>query len=73
MDGIWIDTAYLQHSTGHYDNLGPSYDQYSLDEFYKEYQLQPPHEEDWDKLAWKKWIIWRHKQIKDFLIKIKKK
>ena len=71
MDGLWIDTVYLEHSIGGHDDLWPSTDPCSVDGFRKATGLSVPKTEDWDDPIWRRWIVWRHAQMADFLLALK--
>ncbi len=71
VDGLWIDTVYLEDSIGEHGDLWPSTDRFGVQRFREETGSDIPEEEDWDDPNWRIWIIWRHKQIGDFLISVK--
>jgi len=71
VDGLWIDTAYLPESIGGHDDLWPSHEAFSVEAFRATYDLDLPQAEDWDDEAWRKWIVWRHEELRDFLLAVK--
>jgi len=71
VDGLWVDTVYLQHSIGKHEDLWPSFDSHSRMKFKRSCGLDLPTKEDWDSDVWKKWIVWRHEDLKDFLVAVK--
>jgi len=71
MDGLWIDTVYLEHSIGNHDDLWPSTDACSADAFKRATGLSVPESEDWDDPTWRRWIVWRHTQMTGFLLALK--
>ena len=71
LDGLWVDTVYLQHSIGAHEDLWPSTDSCSTAAFKKETGMETPTAEDWDDPVWRRWIVWRHSQVADFLLSLK--
>ncbi|MEZ4862052.1 MAG: choice-of-anchor Q domain-containing protein [Caldilineaceae bacterium] len=68
IDGLWVDQVYLQSSIGTHDDLWPSSDACSAAAFTHDTKLEMPVEENWDDSIFQRWIVWRHKQIADFLL-----
>jgi hypothetical protein len=71
IDGLWVDTVYLQHSIGDHEDLWPSTDSCSAAAFQSATGLSVPAEEDWDGPGWRRWIVWRHDQMTDYLLAVK--
>jgi hypothetical protein len=71
IDGLWVDTVYLQHSIGEHEDLWPSTDPCSAAAFQSATGLNVPTEEDWDNPTWRHWVIWRHEQMADYLLAVK--
>lgn len=67
VDGLWVDTVYLQYSIGDHDELWPSFDPCSVQGFEAATGLSVPRREDWDDPAWFRWIVWRHEQLAEFI------
>lgn len=72
MDGLWVDTVYLQDAIGLHESMWPSFDSASVKAFRRDTGLNVPKREDWDSRTWKKWLLWRHRQLKRFLVDIKR-
>ena len=47
IDGLWVDTVYLQHSIGEHEDLWPSTDACSATAFQSATGLSVPTQEDW--------------------------
>ena len=71
IDGLWVDTVYLQHSIGSHENMWPSTDPCSMSEFEGATGLAVPDDEDWEDPAWRRWVVWRHSQLADYLLALK--
>jgi len=71
IDGLWIDTVYLQHSIGQHGDLWPSADACSAAAFQAAAGLTMPAAENWDDPTWRRWIVWRHAQMVDYLLALK--
>jgi hypothetical protein len=71
IDGLWVDTVYLQHSIGEHEDLWPSTDTCSAATFQSATNLNVPTEEDWDDPTWRRWVVWRHEQMADYLLAVK--
>ncbi len=71
VDGLWIDVAYLPDSIGGHDGLWPSHDPFSAQAFRAAYGFDLPSAADWDDEAWRKWVVWRHDDLRDFLLAVK--
>lgn len=71
VDGLWIDVTYLPESIGGHEGLWPSHDPFSAEAFQAAYGLELPPAEDWDDEAWRKWIVWRHEDLRHFLLAVK--
>lgn len=72
VDGLWVDTVYLPWSMGSHENLWPSSDAASSAAFHAATGLNmPTTAEQWDDPTWRRWVIWRHAQLRDFLIALK--
>ena len=71
IDGLWVDTVYLQHSIGDHEDLWPSTDPCSVAAFRAATGLDVPTAEDWDNPAWRRWVVWRHGQMADYLLALK--
>jgi len=71
IDGLWVDTVYLQHSIGDHEDLWPSTDPCSVAAFRAATGLGVPTAEDWDNPAWRRWVVWRHWQMADYLLALK--
>ena len=71
VDGLWIDVPYLPEGIGGHDELWPSHDPFSAEAFQAAYGLDLPEADDWDDEAWRKWIVWRHQDLRDFLLAVK--
>jgi hypothetical protein len=71
IDGLWVDTVYLQHSIGEHEDLWPSTDTCSATAFQTATGLSVPTEEDWNDPAWRRWVVWRHDQMTDYLLAVK--
>jgi hypothetical protein len=71
IDGLWVDTVYLQHSIGDHEDLWPSTDACSATAFQSATGLSAPTQEDWEDPVWRRWIVWRHEQMSDFLLAVK--
>lgn len=68
IDGLWVDEVYLQSSVGSHHELWPSCDACSADAFQADTGLQMPTVANWDDPVFRRWVIWRHSQIRDFLL-----
>jgi hypothetical protein len=71
IDGLWVDTVYLQHSIGEHEDLWPSADACSTAAFQSATGLSLPAAEDWDDPGWRRWVVWRHGQMTDYLLAVK--
>ena len=71
IDGLWVDTVYLQHSIGSHEDLWPSTDPCSISAFEGATGLTVPIVEDWEDPTWLRWIVWRHRQMVDYLLALK--
>jgi hypothetical protein len=71
IDGLWVDTVYLQHSIGNHEDLWPSTDPCSAAAFQSTTGLSVPAAEDWDDPVWRRWVVWRHEQMTDYLLAVK--
>jgi hypothetical protein len=71
IDGLWVDTVYLQHSIGEHEDLWPSTGACSTAAFQAATGLNVPSAEDWDNPAWRRWVVWRHEQMTDYLLAVK--
>lgn len=71
IDGLWVDTVYLQHSIGEHEDLWPSTDACSATAFQSATGLSVPTQEDWEDPLWRRWIVWRHEQMTDYLFAVK--
>ena len=71
IDGLWVDTVYLQHSIGSHEDLWPSADPCSISAFLGATGLTVPIVEDWEDPKWRRWIVWRHQQMVDYLLALK--
>jgi len=71
IDGLWMDTVYLQHSIGDHEDLWPSTDACSTAAFQSTTGLSMPTDEDWDDPVWRRWVVWRHEQMTDYLLAVK--
>jgi hypothetical protein len=71
IDGLWVDTVYLQHSIGDHEDLWPSTDPCSAAAFQSTTGLSVPAAEDWDDPTWRRWVVWRHEQMTDYLLAVK--
>jgi hypothetical protein len=67
VDGLWVDTVYLQHSIGSHEDLWPSTDPCSVAAFQAATGLNVPTAEDWDDPTWRRWVIWRYTQTVEYL------
>ncbi len=68
IDGLWVDEAYLQSSVGSHHSLWPSHDPCSVAAFKRATGLTTPTLEDWNDATFRRWVVWRHTQMKDFLL-----
>ncbi len=68
IDGLWVDEAYLQFSIGNHDESWPSSDSCSSAAFHAATGLTLPTEVNWDDATWRQWLVWRHRQLADFLL-----
>ena len=68
IDGLWVDEVYLQSSVGCHHELWPSCDACSADAFQSDTGLPMPTVADWDDPVFRRWVVWRHSQISDFLL-----
>jgi hypothetical protein len=68
VDGLWIDQAYLQSSVGTHHELWPSSDPCSAAAFQSAAGLSMPRRVDWDDPVFRRWVVWRHTQIADYLL-----
>lgn len=71
VDGLWVDTVYLEWGIGSHENLWPSADAASSAAFHAATGLRVPTAENWDDPAWRRWIVWRHAQLRDYLMALK--
>jgi hypothetical protein len=67
IDGLWVDEVYLQSSVGSHHDLWPSTDPCSTDAFLSATGLRIPATRNWDDPVFRRWVVWRHSQISDFL------
>jgi hypothetical protein len=67
IDGLWVDQAYLQASVGSHHDLWPSTDPCSVAAFKAATNLPLPRRIDWDDPIFRRWIVWRHEQIAEYL------
>lgn len=67
IDGLWVDEAYLQASVGRHHGLWPSHDPCSIAAFHAATGLATPTCEDWDDPIFRRWVVWRHTQMVDYL------
>lgn len=67
IDGLWIDQAYLQSSVGSHHDLWPSSDPCSAAAFKAATALDLPRSPDWGDAVFRRWVVWRHSQIADYL------
>ena len=67
IDGLWVDQVYLQGSVGAHDDLWPSCDPCSAAQFRAATGFAMPVKEDWNDPAFRRWIVWRHSQMAEFL------
>ena len=63
-----MDEVYLQSSVGCHHELWPSCDACSADAFQSDTGLPMPTVADWDDPVFRRWVVWRHSQISDFLL-----
>lgn len=68
IDGLWVDQAYLQSSVGSHHDLWPSADPCSAAAFTAATDLPLPRRVDWDDPIFRRWVVWRHTQIADYLL-----
>ncbi len=68
IDGLWVDEAYLQSSVGRHHALWPSHDPGSVAAFKTATGLDAPTMEDWNDSTFRRWVVWRHTQMRDFLL-----
>jgi len=71
IDGLWVDTVYLCWGIGKHEDLWPSTDAASSASFYAATGLRVPTAENWDSPTWRRWVIWRHSQMTDYLQALK--
>lgn len=71
IDGLWIDQVYLQSSVGRHHDLWPSSDPCSAAAFASATGLKLPARLDWDDPVFRRWVVWRHQQIADYLLALK--
>ena len=71
IDGLWIDQVYLPTDVGDHADLWPSTDPCSMAAFQAATGLVAPTAENWDDLGWCRWVVWRHAQLRDFLLALK--
>ncbi len=71
IDGLWVDQVYLPTDVGDHSNLWPSSDPCSVQAFQTATGLTMPVVEDWDSPTWRRWVVWRHTQMADFLLALK--
>ncbi|MDE3088845.1 MAG: hypothetical protein KGJ80_05630 [Chloroflexota bacterium] len=71
IDGLWVDTVYLQHSIGSHVDLWPSTDACAVAAFKSATGLDVPNVEDWNDPTWRRWMVWRHGQTMDYLQALK--
>ena len=70
IDGLWIDQAYLSSSVGTHHELWPSADPCSAAAFKEATGLTIPARADWDDPVFRRWVVWRHAQLADYLLSI---
>jgi hypothetical protein len=68
VDGLWIDTGYLPNGIGSHEELWPSHDPLSAEQFRAAHGLELPGEANWEDETWRRWIVWRHEDIRDFMV-----
>jgi hypothetical protein len=68
IDGLWIDQAYLQSSVGAHHDLWPSTDPCSAAAFKAATALDLPRTADWGDPVFRRWIVWRHTQIAEYVV-----
>ena len=68
IDGLWVDQAYLQSNVGSHHDLWPSTDPCSAAAFKAATDLPLPRRADWDDPVFRRWVVWRHTQIVDYLL-----
>jgi hypothetical protein len=71
VDGLWVDTVYLEWGIGDHENLWPSSDAASSASFRAATGLTAPTAENWNNPTWRRWVVWRHSQLSDFLLALK--
>ncbi|MFQ6013932.1 MAG: hypothetical protein ACE5NP_00635 [Anaerolineae bacterium] len=71
VDGLWVDTAYLQGAIGQHEELWPSHDPFSAAAFREATGFDLPIREDWEDPTWRRWVVWRHQDILNFLVAVK--
>ena len=67
IDGLWIDQVYLQSSVGSHHDLWPSGDPCSAAAFQAATGFALPPCADWDDPVFRRWVVWRHGQLADYL------
>ncbi|MFO0578399.1 MAG: beta-galactosidase trimerization domain-containing protein [Polyangia bacterium] len=68
-DGIWVDVPlYAAWNTVRWNDVSP----YAAKKFQADTGYLAPNKEDWNDLAWRRWIAWRHQQLRDFLAGVAK-
>lgn len=70
VDGLWIDQAYLASSVGTHHELWPSGDPCSAAAFKGATGLPIPSRADWNDPIFRRWVIWRHGQLVDYLLAV---
>lgn len=68
IDGLWVDQAYLQSSVGSHHDLWPSGDPCSAAAFRAACGLALPRRVDWDDPLFRRWVVWRHTVIAEYLL-----
>lgn len=71
VDGLWVDTVYLQHAIGQHEDLWPSTDPCSIAAFRNATGLDVPGIENWDDPTWLRWMVWRHEPMTEFMTAIR--
>ncbi len=71
VDGLWVDTTYLEHSIGNHQDLWPSSDPCSVYGFTSTTGLSMPLVENFNDPSWRRWIEYRKTQTVDFLLALK--
>ena len=71
VDAIWFDVPHLRFNFGDaWQNQWSSVDEASRNDFYNDTGLilpEPPIRPDWNNATWREFVLWRYKQINDFI------